>query len=82
MSTKVTKKAHTHSPLASLLAMDLCLKIFIGHCATPIPSHQGFALMYLDPCVALVSGSAPYHLSLQESYSRRAFRIEEEAWRS
>ena len=55
---RLLRKKYANSLLASLLTMDLFLKVVIGH-STRF-SGRGFAPTALDLCIAVVGGSAPY----------------------
>lgn len=51
--------------------MELPLKVAIGTVHLPL-SGQGFAPMAFDLCVAMVSGSAPYHFKQPSRVFRRS----------
>ena len=58
------EEKHANSLLAGLLTKDLCLKAYLTeHCTFHLlVTVLGLSPVTLDPCVAMVNGSAPYCL--------------------
>ena len=58
------EEKHANSLLDSLLTKDLCLKAYLTeHCTFhPLVTVLGLSPVTLNPCVPMVSGSAPFCL--------------------